>query len=109
MTVNPKLQRLVRWLRVSYPSGVPSQDFQPLLALMRRRLTSDEIDELGHQLVADGLVPADRVDVGVEVMKVTQELPSASELDRVLTTLRGSGFPVDTDWSTLDMDPPHKP
>ena len=60
--MNPSLERIVNWLRVSYPTGVPERDYQPLLALMRRRLSPEEMHELGNHLVADGLVPADRVD-----------------------------------------------
>lgn len=97
--MNPLIEKVVTWLRVSYPAGVPEQDYQPLLALMRRRLAEEEIAELGQRLVADGLVPADRVDVGVEVSKVTQELPTRAELERVLESLRSSGFPVDSDWA----------
>lgn len=103
MKVNPAIERIVGWLRTSYPAGVPDTDYQPLLALMRRRLTEDEVRELGHELVAGGLVPADRVDVGVGITKVTQELPTIEELDRVTRHLRRFGFPVDTD---TPWDPP---
>lgn len=96
--MHPRVERVLAWLRASYPSGVPETDYQPLLALMRRRLSDEEVEALGQQLVVDGLVPADRVDVGVEVTKVTQDLPTPAELDRVMVRLRGSGFPVDDDW-----------
>lgn len=97
------VERIVGWLRASYPAGVPDKDFQPLLALMRRRLTEDEVHELGNRLVAGGLVPADRADVGVGITKVTQALPSPGELDRVMTHLERCGFPVDADWTTSDV------
>lgn len=96
--MNTALERVVGWLRQSYPSGVPERDFQPLLALMRRRLAPDEMHELGNRLVASGLVPADRIDVGVGVTKMTQTLPSPEELDRVMGHLERYGFPVDEDW-----------
>lgn len=97
--MNPTLEKVVGWLRASYPTGVPERDFQPLLALMRRRLSEDEVHELGNRLVAGGLVPAERVDVGVGITKVTQELPSPHELDRVMTHLEHYGFPVHDEWS----------
>ena len=96
--MSPVLDKVIGWLRASYPTGVPERDFQPLLALMRRRLTDDEITQLGQHLAADGLIRADRVDVGVEMTKVTQDLPSLDELNRVMERLRRSGFPVD-DWT----------
>lgn len=93
--MNPALEKIVGWLRASYPTGVPSQDYQPLLALMRRRLTEDEVLELGNRLVAGGLAPADRVDVGVGITKVTQDLPAPEEINRVMAHLVDHGFPVD--------------
>ena len=41
--MNPALERIVNWLRVSYPTGVPERDYQPLLALMRRRLSPEAV------------------------------------------------------------------
>lgn len=96
--MNSALDKILGWLRQSYPTGVPDQDYQPLLALMRRRLSEDEVVELGHKLVERGLVPADRVDVGVGITKITQDLPTSAELDRVTNHLRQYGFPVDTEW-----------
>lgn len=98
--MNSAIERVVGWLRTSYPAGVPAQDYQPLLALMRRRLSPDEVHELGNKLVAEGLVPADRVDVGVGVTKVIQELPTTAELTRVMNHLQRYGFPVDDDLGT---------
>lgn len=96
--MNPAVERIVGWLRQSYPTGVPERDFQPLLALMRRRLSDNEVDELGYQLIAGGLMPADRVDVGVGITKVTQDLPSPEEIDRVIHHLERGGFPVEDGW-----------
>lgn len=33
------IERALNWLRAGYPGGVPDTDYQPLLALLRRRLT----------------------------------------------------------------------
>lgn len=96
--MNPAIERIVGWLRASYPTGVPERDFQPLLALMRRRLSDTEIDELGSRLVDGGLMPAGRVDVGVGISKVTQDLPSPQEIDRVMHHLEQGGFPVEDGW-----------
>lgn len=98
--MNSALERVVGWLRESYPTGVPDQDYQPLFALLRRRLTPAEVDDVGHQLAAGGLLPADRVDVGVGITKVTQDLPSLVEIDRVMYHLEQCGVPIDQDWHT---------
>jgi hypothetical protein len=36
------LARIVAYLRAGYPEGVPANDYVPLLALLRRRLSDDE-------------------------------------------------------------------
>lgn len=91
------LRRVVGWLRAGYPRGVPDQDFVPLIALLRRRLTAEEIDELRAQLVADGLVPADRTDLAAGYLRLTDELPTPAELARVAERLRAAGWVVDDD------------
>lgn len=93
--MTPFIQRAVAWLRAGYPNGVPEQDYIPLMALLRRRLGDEEIDELGAELVRSGMVPADKIDVGVGITKVINELPSESEIRRVAGRLTEGGWPVD--------------
>ena len=85
--------RVVRWLREGYPTGLPEQDFVPLIALLRRRLTDAEVTAVGSQLVATGDLPASRVDVGTAIARVTSELPSDDDVDRVRRYLGEHGWP----------------
>lgn len=94
------LERAVSWLRSGYPDGVPDQDYIPLVALLRRRLTDDEIADLGKELVHRGIVPADRIDVAVAMLKRTNELPSETELQRVRARLHEGGWPVELERPT---------
>ena len=41
--MNRFLTSIVAWLRAGYPDGVPQNDYIPLLALLSRRLTNDEV------------------------------------------------------------------
>ena len=54
MPLPPVLNSIVGWLRAGYPYGVPESDYIPLLALLARRLTSEEVSavatELGRQV-----------------------------------------------------------
>ena len=77
------LDSIVGWLREGYPQGVPPQDYVPLLALLRRRLTDDEVAAVVRELVATGEVPVDSVDIGTSITKVTDALPSEDDIDRV--------------------------
>jgi hypothetical protein len=87
--------RVVRWLRAGYPAGLPEQDFVPLIALLRRRLTDAEVTEVGSRLVADGQLPASQVDVGTAILRVTSELPSDDDIARVRRYLVEHGWPED--------------
>lgn len=88
------LDRVVAWLRAGYPNGVPEQDYVPLFALLRRRLSDAEIVDLGSVLVRDGLIPADKIDIGVGITKLIDDLPSEAELQRVRIRLHEEGWPV---------------
>ncbi|SMH48473.1 Protein of unknown function [Rathayibacter oskolensis] len=87
--------RVVRWLREGYPSGLPEQDFVPLVALLRRRLTDAEVTEVGSRLAADGDLPASRIDVSAAIARVTSELPSDEDVARVRRYLSEHGWPED--------------
>ncbi|MFT4217353.1 MAG: DUF3349 domain-containing protein [Micropruina sp.] len=89
-----RIERIVAWLKGGYPHGIPEADYVPLLAVLRRRLTQQEIDELADRIVRDGLIPAVRVDVGAEYLRVTHELPSESEIRRISEKLAESGVDV---------------
>ena len=42
-TVNRFLTSIVAWLRAGYPEGIPPTDYFPVLALLSRRLSNDEV------------------------------------------------------------------
>ena len=86
------LERAVEWLRAGYPQGIPAGDYIPLVAVLKRRLTPEEIDELGRALARRGMLPATHVAVGSRYIKMTDEVPSIEELERVTTKLRESGW-----------------
>jgi hypothetical protein len=87
------ITRVVRWLRAGYPSGLPEQDFIPLVALLRRRLTDDEVAAVGTRLADAGDLPASRIDVGTAIARVTSELPSDDDVERVRRYLVEHGWP----------------
>jgi uncharacterized protein DUF3349 len=44
--------RVVAFVRAGYPQGVPEMDCFPLLALLRRRLSDDEVAAVAMRLAA---------------------------------------------------------
>lgn len=92
------LKSIVDWLREGYPNGIPSSDYVPLVALLRRRLTDDEIKQIVRDLInqrikADPDAAISRIDVGVEVTKVLDELPSDEDIARIRERLEYKGWP----------------
>jgi hypothetical protein len=85
--------RVVDWLRAGYPTGLPERDFVPLVALLRRRLSDEEVRAVASRLVATGVLPGDRVDIGTANATVTEELPSEQDIRRVRDALSEHGWP----------------
>jgi hypothetical protein len=89
--------RMVAFIRAGYPQGVPETDYVPLLALLRRRSSDDEVAAVATQLAARGEMNIDAADIGVAITRITDELPSQADLDRVQRRLETIGWPVDPD------------
>ena len=91
--MNRFLHRIVNWLRVGYPQGIPPTDYMPLLALLSRRLTNDEGETVAKELMDRG--EFDNVDIGVAITQITDEPPSPDDVQRVRARLAAKGRPLD--------------
>jgi len=91
--VNGFLAKIVAWLNAGYPEGVPGPDRVPLLALLKRRLTDDEVKAVAQELMDRG--EFDHVDIGVLITQLTDELPSPEDIERVRRRLAAKGWPLD--------------
>jgi hypothetical protein len=90
--------RFVAFIRAGYPKhGVPKVGYIPLLALLRRRLSDDEVAEVAAQLIARGDMRIETADIGAAIIRITDDLPSPDDLDRVQRQLETYGGPVDLD------------
>ena len=87
------LNAIVSWLRAGYPEGVPPHDYMPVLALLSRRLTTDEVKAVASELMQRG--DFDQVDIGVAITQITDELPSSDDIERVRKGLAATGWPLD--------------
>lgn len=85
---------IVAFVRRGYPRGVPQTDYIPLLALLRRRLTDDEVTAVVTQLVARDELNVEIADIGAAITRITDELPSPADLDRVGRRLDEIGWPI---------------
>ncbi len=87
------LTSIIEWLRAGYPDGIPPTDYIPILALLSRRLSTDEL-----KLVAEELMQRDEfdhIDIGVTIMQFTDELPTPEDIERVRQRLAAKGWPLD--------------
>ena len=85
--------RIVEWINAGYPEGVPGPDRVPLFALLKRRLTDDEVKTVAEALMEQGEI--DDADIGVLVTQITDELPTPDEIERVRERLAAYGWPLD--------------
>jgi hypothetical protein len=110
MALPPVLNSIVGWLRAGYPSGVPESDYIPLLALLARRLTGEEVAAVAAELARttdggpgngangangrsnpDAKLAVDNGDIGVLITKITNELPREEDIERVRSQLAMAG------------------
>jgi len=89
------VRRVADWLRAGYPAGVPQQDYVALLALLRRKLTEDEVEEVADRIILlhpDGGVPP--AAVGEQIGALLREAPLESDVSRVSARLAAVGWPL---------------
>ena len=91
--MNRFLTSVVAWLRAGYPEGIPPTDYVPVLALLSRRLSNDEVKLVARELIARG--DFDHVDIGVLITQITDELPAPTDIERVRERLAAKGWPLE--------------
>ena len=91
--MNKFLAKIVAWITAGYPEGVPGPDRVPLFALLRPRLTDDEVKAVARELIDRG--EFDHVDIGVLITQITDELPAPEDVERVRARLAAKGWPLD--------------
>lgn len=100
--MNKFLARIVAWITEGYPEGVPGPDRVPLFALLKRRLTDDEVKAVAKALMDRG--EFDDADIGVLITQITDELPSPGDVERVRNRLATKGWPLDDPRDTEESE-----
>jgi hypothetical protein len=96
MTENQSvLNNVLGWLHEGYPEGVPPKDYFPLLALLKRSLSEDEVVKAA-QTVLEGTdadtVTDDQIRSAIE--EVTTKEPNPEEIHQVASRLASVGWPL---------------
>ncbi|MGK8485512.1 DUF3349 domain-containing protein [Nocardia asiatica] len=89
----PFLNAIIGWLRVGYPDGVPDSDYIPLLALLRRRLSDEEVARIAAALTGSGGTDIDATDIQVMITKITNAMPSEADVARVRARVEANAWP----------------
>jgi hypothetical protein len=96
MTANQGvLENVLAWLHEGYPEGVPQKDYFPLLALLKRSLTEEEVVQAAQAVLKRS--DSDTVteeEIRNAVHKVIEKEPNPEEIHQVAARLASVGWPL---------------
>jgi Protein of unknown function (DUF3349) len=96
MYLADRVAKFVAFLRAGYPTGMPSTGYVPLAALLRRRLSDDEITAITSELMLRGPFPisgpVSAAAIGVHITRITDDLPSPDDVGRIQRRLEATGY-----------------
>jgi hypothetical protein len=93
MYLADRVARILAFFREGYPTGMPATGYVPLAALLPRRLSNDEIISITSELVIRRHRRISSADIGVEITRITNEMPSPDDIERVQRRLDLIGCP----------------
>jgi hypothetical protein len=93
MYLADRVVKVVAFMRAGYPSGMPTTGYVPVVALLPRRVPDDEIITITSELVLRRYRPIGAADIGVEISRITNEMPSPDDIERVQRRLDAIGCP----------------
>jgi hypothetical protein len=97
MTENYGLNSVLAWLHKGYPEGVPPKDYFPLLALLKRSLSEEEVVKAAKAVLKgtdSDSVTEDEIRQAIE--EVTAHEPNPEEIHQVAARLASVGWPLAT-------------
>lgn len=90
------LENVLEWLHKGYPEGVPPTDYYPLLALLKRSLSEDEVVQAAQTILRetdfDTPVTADQIRQAIRA--VIEKEPNPEEMNQVAARLASVGWPL---------------
>ena len=90
------MDSVLNWLRQGYPQGVPPKDYFPLLALLKRSLTEEQVVQAVQTLLraGDADTPVTPEQIRDAIRKVTEKEPNPEEMNQVASRLASVGWPL---------------
>jgi Protein of unknown function (DUF3349) len=89
------LDNVLGWLHEGYPEGVPQKDYFPLLALLKRSLTEEEVVEAAQSILkANNSDSVTEDEIRDAVHAVIEKEPNPEEIHQVAARLASVGWPL---------------
>jgi len=89
------LENVVNWLNAGYPEGVPPKDYFPLLALLKRSLTEDEVVKAAQSILrSNNGDTVTEAEIHAAVQAVIDKEPNPEEIHQVASRLASVGWPL---------------
>ena len=89
------LDNVLSWLHDGYPEGVPPKDYFPLLALLKRSLTEEEVVKAAQTVLkGTNSNTVTEAEIRAAVHAVTAQEPNPEELHQVASRLASVGWPL---------------
>jgi len=90
------MESVLNWLHQGYPEGVPPKDYFPLLVLLKRSLSEEQVVKAAQTVLRDGnsedsVTPAQIQDA---IRAVTEKEPNPEEIQQVASRLASVGWPL---------------
>jgi Protein of unknown function (DUF3349) len=90
------LERVLTWLHEGYPHGVPPKDYFPLLALLKRSLSEEEVVKAAQAILrgGDSDTPVTDEQIHDAIRNVAEHEPNPEEIHQVASRLASVGWPL---------------
>ena len=90
------MDSVLNWLHQGYPHGVPPKDYYPLLALLKRSLTEDQVVQAVQALLraGDADTPVTPEQIRDAIQQITEKAPNPEEMHQVASRLASVGWPL---------------
>jgi hypothetical protein len=89
------LENVLGWLHEGYPEGVPQKDYFPLLALLKRSLTEEEVVQAAQSVLkASDSDTVTEDEIRDAVHAVIEKEPNPEEIHQVAARLASVGWPL---------------
>jgi hypothetical protein len=89
------LADVLGWLHKGYPEGVPPKDYFPLLALLKRSLTEEQVVKAAQAILkANNSDEVSEEEIHDAVAKLIEKEPNPEEMHQVAARLASVGWPL---------------